>query len=78
MCPLTYLPSPLTRILLPRLNQLLLGKFLMVGLVFDAKILRGCFSPCKLSRMLSFVSIAIIMNDQYLVEHKGVYYLMFP
>ena len=38
MCPLTYLLSPLIGTLLPRLNRLLLGKFLIVGLVFDAEI----------------------------------------
>ena len=76
-CPLTYLPSTLTEILLPRLNQLLLGKFLIVGFVLDAKIWRGCSSPCKLSENLLLVSIGFNMSEQHLVEHEGVCFLMF-
>ena len=78
MCPLTYLPSPLTEILLPRLNQLLLGKFLIVGLVFGAEFWRGCSSPHKLFRMLLFVFIGFGMSERCLVKHKGVYCLLFP
>ena len=77
MCPLTYLPSPLIGILLPRLNRLLSGKFLIVGLVFGAEIWRGCFSPYKLSSKLLFVSIGVNMSERRLVEHKGVCCLMF-
>ena len=77
MCPLTYLPSPLTEIRLPRLNRLLLGKFLIVSLVFGANIWRGCSTPCRLSRKLLLVSIGVSMSEQRLVEHKGVCCLMF-
>ena len=59
MCPLTYLLFLLIEILLPRLNRLLSGKFLIVDLVFGAEIWRDCFSPCKLSRKLLFVSIGV-------------------
>ena len=78
MCPLTYLPSPLTGILLPRLNRLLSGKFLIVGLVFGVEFWRGCFSPHKLSRMLLLVFIGFSMSERCLVEHKGVCCLLFP
>ena len=71
MCPLTYLPSPLTRIPLSRFNWLLLGKFLIVGLVFGAEIWRDCSSLCKLSRKLLLVSIGVNMSERHLVEHKG-------
>ena len=71
MCPLTYLPSPLTKILLPRLDRLLSGEFLIVGLVFGAEFWRGCFSPHKLSRMLLLVFIGFSMSERGLVEHKG-------
>ena len=71
MCPLTYLPFPLTKILLPRFNRLLSDKFLIDGLVFDAEFWRGCFSPHKLSRMLLFVFIGFGMSEGCLVEHKG-------
>ena len=77
MCPLTYLPSPLTGILLLRLNRLLSNKFLIVGLVFGAEFWKGCFSSCKLSRKLLLVSIEVSMNEGRLVEHKGVCCLMF-
>ena len=75
MCPLTYLPSPLIGILLPRLNRLLSDKFLIVGLVFGTKTLRGCISPYKFSRMLLLVFIGIGMSERCVVEYKGVYYL---
>ena len=65
-------------ILLPRLNQLLLGKFLIVGLVFGAEFWRGCFSPHNLFRMLLLVFIRFGMSERCLVEHKGVYCLLFP
>ena len=78
MCPLTYLSSPLTRILHLRLNRSLSGKFLIVDLVFGTKPLRGCFSPCKLFRVLLFVFIEVSISERCLVEHKGVYCLMFP
>ena len=71
MCPLTYLPSPLTGILLPILNWLLLGKFLIVGLAFGAEIWRVCSSPCKLSRKLLMVFIGVNMSERRFVEHKG-------
>ena len=77
MCPLTYLPSPLTGILLPRLKRLLSGKFLIVGLVFGAEFWRGCSSPYKLSRMLSLVFIGFNMSERCLVEYKGVCCLLF-
>ena len=77
MCPLTYLPSPLIGILLPRLNQLLLGEFHIVGLVFGAEFWRGCSSLCKISRKLFLVSIGFNTSDLRLVEYKGVYSLMF-
>ena len=77
MCPLTYLPSPLTGILLPRLNQLLSGEFLIVGLVFGAEFWRGCSSPYKLSRMLLLVFIGFSMSERCLVEYKGVCCLLF-
>ena len=63
MCPLAYLPSPLIEILLSRLNRSFVGKFLIVGLVFGAEILRGCSSPCKIFRMLLFVSIGVSMSE---------------
>ena len=78
MCPLTYLPSLLTGILLPRLNWLFSSKFLIVVLVSDYEILRGCFSPCELSRMLLLVSIADSMSEQCLVEYRWVYCFKFP
>ena len=78
MCPLTYLPSPLTRILLPKLNRLLLGEFFIVGLVFGAEFWKGCLSPCKLSRKLLVVSIEVSMSEGRLVEYNGVCYLLFP
>ena len=78
MYPLTYLPSLLIGILLSTLNRLLSGEFLIVGLVFGDEILRGSFSPCKLSRMLLFVSVGVSMSEQYVVEHKGVCCLLFP
>ena len=78
MCPLIYLPSPLTRILFPRLNWLLLGKFLIVGLVFGAEFQRGCSLPHKLSRMLLLVFIGFSMSERCLVEYKGVCCLLFP
>ena len=78
MCPLTYLLSPLTKILLPRLNRLLSGEFLIVGLVFGVEFWRGCSSPHKLFRMLSLVFIGYSMSKQCLVEHKGVCCLLFP
>ena len=62
MCPLTYLPSPLIEILLPRLNQLSLSEFFIVGLVFDFDILKSCSSPHKLSRMLLLVFIRFDMS----------------
>ena len=77
MCPLTYLLSPLTKILLPRLNRLLSGEFLIVGLVFGVEFWRGS-SPHKLSRMLSLVFIGYNMSERCLVEHKGVCCLLFP
>ena len=77
MCILTYLPSPLTGILLPKLNRLLSGEFHIVEFVFGAEISRGCFSPCRLSRKLLLVSIEVSMNERRLVEHKGVCCLMF-
>ena len=77
MCPWTYLLSPLTRILLPRLNRLLLGKFLIVGLIFGAEFWRSCFSRHKLSRMLLLVFIGFGMSERCLVEHKGVCCLLF-
>ena len=70
MCPLTYLPSLLTGILLPRFNWLSLGKFLIVGFVFGIEIWRGCSSPCKLSRKLLLVSIGVSMSEWRLVEHN--------
>ena len=78
MCLLTYLPSPLIGILLPRLNRLLSDKFLIVGLVFDAEFWKGCFLPHKLSRMLLLVLIALSMSERCLVEHKGVCCLLLP
>ena len=63
----------LTEILLPRLNRLLLGEFLIVGLVFDV-----CYSTHKLSRMLLLVPIEVSMSEWCLVEHKRVCCLMFP
>ena len=78
MCPLTYLPSPLTGILLPRLNRLLSGKFLIIGLGFGVEFWRGCFSLHKLSRMLLLVFIGFSMSERCLVEHKGVCSLLFP
>ena len=78
MCPLTYLPSPLTRILLPRLKRLLSGKFLIVGLVFGIEYWRGCSSSHKLFRILLFIFIGFDMSEQCLVEHKGVCCLLFP
>ena len=77
MCPLTYLPSPLTGILLPRLNRLLSGKFLIVGLVFGVEFGKDCFSLCKLSKKLLLVFIGVSMSEWCLVEHKEVYCLMF-
>ena len=74
---LTYLPSPLTRILLSRLSWSLLGKFLIVDLVFDAEILKAFSSSCKLSRMLLLVSIEVSMSERCLVECRGVCCLMF-
>ena len=78
MCPLTYLPSPLTGILLPRLNRLLSGKFLIVGLVFGAEFWRCCSSPHKLFRMLLLVFIGLSMSERCLAEQKGVCCLLFP
>ena len=78
MCPLTYLPSPLIGILLPRLNRSLSREFLIVGLVFRTKTLRGYYSSYKLFKILLLVSIGVIMSERCLVEHKGVYCLMFP
>ena len=78
MCPLTYLPSPLTGILLHRLNRLLLGEFLIIGLVFGAEFWRDCSSLHKLSKMLLFVLIGFSMSERCLVEHKGVCCLLFP
>ena len=71
MCPLTYLSSPLIGILLPRLNRSLLGKFFIVGLVFGAEILRGCFSPHKLFRVLLLIFIGFGMSKRSFVEHRG-------
>ena len=62
MCPLSYLPFLLIKILLFELNQSLLSKFLIVVLVFDAKILKGFFSPHKLFKKLLLVSIRINMS----------------
>ena len=78
MCPLTYLPSPLTGILLHRLNQLHLGEFLIVDLVFDIEILRSCSSPCKLFEMLLLIFIRISMSERCFVEYMEVCCLMFP
>ena len=62
MCHLTYLPSHLTKILRPKLNRLFLGRFLIVELVFDAEILRGCSLPCKFFKKLLFVFIGLNMS----------------
>ena len=70
MCPLTYLPYPFTRILLPRLNWLLSDEFLIVGLAFGVEILRGCSSPYKFFRMLLLISIGSSMSENYLIEHN--------
>ena len=78
MCPLTYLPSLLTRILLPRLNRLLSGKFLIVGLVFGAEIWSGCFSPHELFGMLLLIFIRFGMSERCFVEHRRVCCVMFP
>ena len=71
MCPLTYLPSPMIEILLLRLNRLLSGEFLIVGLVFGAEIWRGCFPPHEFFIMLSFVFIGFGMSKRCFVGHKG-------
>ena len=71
MCPLTYLPSPLTRILFPRLNRLLLGKFLIISLIVGVEFWRDCSSPYKLSRMLLLVFIGFGMSEQCLLNTRG-------
>ena len=78
MCPLTYLPSLLTEILLPRLNWLLSGKFLIFGFIFGVEIWRGCSSPYKAFRMLLLIFIGFGINERCFVEHKEVCCLMFP
>ena len=78
MCPLTYLPFPLTGILFPRLNWLPSGGFLIVGLVFGAKICRGYSSPREFFRMLLVVFIGFGMSKRCFVKHRGVCCLMLP
>ena len=72
MCPLTYLSSPLIENFLPRLNQLLSGKFFIVDLVFGVEFRRGYSSPRKLSKKLLLISIGFNISERRLVEHKGI------
>ena len=68
MCPLIYLSFPLIGVLLHEFNRSLLDGFLIVELVFDAEILRSCFSPCKLSKNLLLVFIKVTMSKQCFVK----------
>ena len=54
----------------PKLNRSLSGKFLIVGLIFGAEILRGFSSLCKLSKKLLLVFIKLSMNERCLIENK--------
>ena len=67
MCPLIYLSFLLTKILLPKLNQLLLNIFFIVDLVSYVEIWKHCFSPCLLYGKLLLISVNFNISKQCLM-----------